>query len=118
MSFLQSLFAIFWSLWNHRNQVLHQGKTPNPMEVILTFQTLICRYHEAFNGNQVQGLASRNHSPQQITHNERQILIKVVGYKKRSSKRSGYAYEAKTLDGSTIFTSGASSERKPYSLAI
>ena len=42
------------------------------MEVILTFQTLICRYQEAFNENQVQGQASRNH-PQQITHNDWQI---------------------------------------------
>ena len=25
MSFLQSLFTIFWSMWNHRNLVLHQG---------------------------------------------------------------------------------------------
>ena len=72
MGFLQSLFTIFWSLWNHRNQVLHQGKTPNLMEVILTLQTLICRYLEAFNENQVQGQASRNH-PQQITHNDWQI---------------------------------------------
>jgi len=36
VSFLQSLFTIFWSMWNHRNIVLHQGKLPNPMEVILT----------------------------------------------------------------------------------
>ena len=43
------------------------------MEVILTFQTLICRYQEAFNENQVQSQASRNHSPQQITHNDWQI---------------------------------------------
>ena len=42
----------------------------------------------------------------------------MAGYKKRSSKRSGYAYEAKTLDGSTIFTSGASNGRRLYSLAI
>ena len=35
MIFLQACFTILWSLWNHRNMVLHQGKTPNPMEVVL-----------------------------------------------------------------------------------
>ena len=41
-----------------------------------------------------------------------------AGYRKRSLKRSGYAYEAKNLEGITIFTGDASSGRKPYSLAI
>ena len=41
MIFLQACFTILWSLWNHRNMVLHQGKTPNPMEVVLTSQPLL-----------------------------------------------------------------------------
>lgn len=36
MFFLQSLCTILWMIWNHRHKVLHQGKLPNPMEVILT----------------------------------------------------------------------------------
>lgn len=118
MSFLQSLFTILWSLWNQRNQVIHQGKMPIPMEVILTSQTRICRYQEAFYEDQNQRQVSRNHSPQKNLHNEWKLLIKVVGYRKRSSKRSGYAYEAKNLEGITIFAGGASCGRKPYSLAI
>ena len=65
--------------FGHRNQVIHQGKMPNPMEVILTSQTLICRYQLqiAFYEDQGQRQVSRNHSPQQNRHNERQLLIKV-----------------------------------------
>ena len=52
MFFLQSLFTILWAIWNHWNKVLHQGKSPNPMEVMLTAQSLACRYREAFQKDQ------------------------------------------------------------------
>lgn len=64
MNFLQSLFTILWSIWNHRNLVFHRGKFPNPMEVILTSQSLICRYQEAF-----QEIKNRNITLDSILHN-------------------------------------------------
>ena len=48
MHYLQAVFTTLWSIWNHGNQATHEGKTPNPLEVILTIQSLICRYKEAF----------------------------------------------------------------------
>ena len=51
MFFLQSIFTILWSIWNHRNTVLHQGQLPNPIEVILTSWSLTCRYQEVFQTN-------------------------------------------------------------------
>ena len=48
-SSLQLIFTILWTIWTHRNLVLHNGKTPNPLEVILTPQSFICKYKEAFN---------------------------------------------------------------------
>ena len=36
MCYLQDVFTILWTIWTHRNKVIHQGVTPNPMEVILT----------------------------------------------------------------------------------
>ena len=48
MENLCSIFTFLWTIWNHRNMVTHDGKTPNPAEVILTAQTLICRFKEAF----------------------------------------------------------------------
>ena len=35
-----------WCLWFHRNQVIFEGKQPNPTEVLLTVQSLINRYTE------------------------------------------------------------------------
>ena len=36
MCYLQDVFTILWTLWTHRNKVIHQGINPNPVEVILT----------------------------------------------------------------------------------
>lgn len=36
MEYLCSIFTFLWTIWNHRNMVTHDGKTPNPTEVILT----------------------------------------------------------------------------------
>ena len=34
--YMQSIFTTLWTIWLHRNTVVHEGKQPNPMEVILT----------------------------------------------------------------------------------
>ena len=36
MSYLQGIFTTLWSIWTHRNLVVHEGKHPNPLEVVLT----------------------------------------------------------------------------------
>jgi len=102
MGFLQSLFTVLWSLWNHRNQVIYQGKMPNPMEVILTSQTLICRYQLqiALYEDEDQKQVSRNHSPQQNRHNEWQLLIKVQAIGKEVSREVVMPMKPKTWKGS------------------
>lgn len=37
-SYLQTICITLWSLWNHRNKVVHEGINPNPLMVILTSQ--------------------------------------------------------------------------------
>lgn len=75
---------------------------PNPMEVILTSQTLICRYQLqiAFYEDQGQRQVSRNHSPQQNRHNERQLLIKVQAIGKEVSREVVMPMKPKIWKGS------------------
>ena len=47
LKILQTMFTTLWTIWNHRNQVVHEGKCPNPIEIILTSQNLLCRYQMA-----------------------------------------------------------------------
>ena len=48
LSYLQFIFTTLWTIWLNRNQVVHEGKCPNPMELILTAQNLVCRYQTEF----------------------------------------------------------------------
>ena len=105
MFFLQSLCTILWMIWNHRHKVLHQGKLSNPMEVILTAQSLVCRYQEAFQNKQSQH-PSPNHSPRMSIKPGWQVIIKGAAWRNRKTKRSGWAYEVKATDGSVLVKAG------------
>lgn len=69
MFYLQSMFTILWSIWNHRNQVLHKGKIPNPKEVILIAQSFICKYQEEFSKERTPSICSRYQEKDFTNHN-------------------------------------------------
>lgn len=108
MGFLQAIFTTLWSDWNHRNMVLHQGLTPNPIEVILISVSLMCRYQDAFSHMQ-KIRRSVQQTRQRLPHQDWQILIKVAASRNRRTKRYGFAFEATTMDGATIFRGAANS---------
>ena len=46
MCYLQDVFITLWTIWTYCNKVVHQGSSPNPMEVILIAHTFSCRYRD------------------------------------------------------------------------
>ncbi|KAL0009218.1 hypothetical protein SO802_010720 [Lithocarpus litseifolius] len=112
MQYLQSIFTTLWTLWNHRNRVVHEGIHPNPIEVILTAQKFSCRYPNIFS-NAIQPNQQRVHlnSGQTSIGWNWQVLIK-IRRKKKHTNRSTYAYEARTVQGNCIFLGTFSCEAK------
>ncbi|KAK9986831.1 hypothetical protein SO802_031782 [Lithocarpus litseifolius] len=100
MELLQAVFTTLWTIWNHRNMVLHKGKAQGSLSTITRpeAKTEIKAKH---NVNQ-----------------NWQVLINVVASKNRRTKRCGYAIEARKLDGTLLFRGGASSGRPTQHLAV
>ena len=73
----------------HMNQVLHNGKTPNPVEVILTSQSFICRFKEAFNLYKGHKHCQRSRNRTKDCRQNWQLLIKVAATKNKRTRRSG-----------------------------
>ena len=90
------------------NLVLHNGKTPNPVEVILTSQSFICRFKEAFNLYKGYNHCKRSRNRTKECRQNWQLLIKVAAIENKRTRRSGFAVEARSLDGSILFRGGAS----------
>ena len=103
MQYLQGIFTTLWTIWTHRNLVVHEGKQPNPLEVILTAQSLVCRYTDAFSCCSTS--FHRRHAQNKLDHiptGHWQLIIKVSGARLKNLNRAGYAYEAKTTQGDPI----------------
>ena len=89
-SSLQSIFTILWTIWIHRNLILHNGKTPNPIEVILTSQSLICRFKEAFNLYKGYNHCQRSRNRTKECEQNWRLLIKVAATENKRTRRSGF----------------------------
>ena len=78
MDYLKAVFTFLQTIQNHRNLVTHEGKNPNPLEVILTAQRLFCRFKEAFSMERNQGRKStRTNSISKSIGGHWEMIIKI-----------------------------------------
>ena len=80
--------------------MVHEGKRPNPIEVILIAQTTSCRYKEVFS-SQYNPLITRSRPSNEPSNviGQWQLLIKIVGTRNPRLNRSAWAFEAKDPQG-------------------
>ena len=104
MYYLQSNFTTLQTVWNHRNKVVHEGIIPNPLQVILTAQSLSCKYEESLTRQSNSNMHSRRLAAEaQSAAGPWQLIIKIAGYKNKKMKRSAYVYEAINSQGVGLF---------------
>lgn len=72
--------------------------------MLLTAQNLSCRYHEIFNEADSLGTQRHQQNTDQIPiGGQWQLIVKLAGAKRKRTKRSAYAYEARNLQGEVVF---------------
>ena len=86
--------------------------------VILTSQSLVCRYQEAFRMDVGHSQDQDRRALTSAATRNWQLIVKVAACKGRRCKCSGYAYEAKDLKGDQIFSGGASCLSTSCSVAV
>ena len=90
--------------------MIHDGITPKPIEVILTAQTLSCRLKEAYEKKESHDSSHRgNYSSYQNIGGRWDLIVKVVGARRKRPRRTAFAYEATELQGIVIFFLGTAS---------
>ena len=114
MYYLQDIFTILWTIWTYRNRVVHQGITPNLVEVVLIAQNLSCRYKDTLSNYSTLGdRDDRCTGPEnQSTTGDWQLGSKLVGARSRRPYRNVTAYEALTVQGDKVFFGAVSSNAR------
>ena len=100
MLYLQQVLVILWTIWTHKNLVVHEGKLPNLMKVT---QSLTCRYIEAYFDCSSPSHDNTNHVRlRNIPGKPWNLIIKVAGARMKRLNRSGFTFKAKNLQGNVI----------------
>ena len=76
------------------------------------------RYRDAFQQSHEQRQSQKPKPKITILNQSWQILFKVAASRNRRTKRCGYAFEARKMDGMLLFRGGASSGRQTQLLAV
>ena len=88
---------------------MHEVLKPDPLNVIMTSQSLFCRYQEAFAlSNCTNGRSGGSRVQVHGLGGHWDFIIRIAGVRQKRVKRSAYAYEALNSQG-TIVCSGCHS---------
>ena len=101
---LPLVLTTIWCIWFHRNQVIFEGKHPNPTETMLTAKSLLYRYREA-NQDALELLRThqiRNTSSRCFMTNW-QVLVFAEGKSSKSGIWQGIGFLGKHREGDYIF---------------
>ena len=120
MCYLQDIFTILWTIQTYRNRVVHQGITPNLVEVVLIAQNLSCRYKDTLSSYSPPGGRDDrcNKSKTQSALGNWQLIIKLARARSGSPYRNGTAYEALTIQGDKVFFGVVSSNARTSTGAL
>ena len=120
MCYLQDVFITLWTIWTYRNKVVHQGISPNPMEVILIDHTFSCRYRDILSNslNPRSRLARNLSTRNPIAAGNWHLIIKIAGARSKGQCRYDIAYEALTLQRDKVLFGVASSNARSSTGAL
>jgi ribonuclease HI len=120
---LKLVLTTLWCIWFHRNQVTFEGKTPNPLETVLTSQSFLNRYNQQLAiTHQQPPLISSSKAPRpkyskwHIDTNW-QLMILTAGGSKYKRKWQGTAFIGRNREGKNIFVGCRSTTLKCPKLA-
>ena len=99
---LPLLITIAWCLWLHRNQVIFEGTSPNPTEVMLTTQSLLNRYKQGYQQGNMPLHPPRIRQQIQFPQ-EWQLIILISNVATKNKQWQGTAFIGKNRQGEVLF---------------
>ena len=101
---LPTVLTTLWCIWFHRNQVIFEGKLPNPIETVLTAKSSMNRYQQTSHNFSTTEPQLQQHNPiSWHTNTNWQLIITTAGGSKPNSKWQGIAFIGKNRAGDTLF---------------
>ncbi len=101
---LPLVLTTIWCIQFHMNQVIFEGKYPNPTETILTAKSLLYRYREA-NQDALEPLRTHQirNTNSRCFMTDWQVLVFVEGKSTKSGRWQGIGFFGKHREGDYIF---------------
>ena len=102
---LKRILTLLWCIWFRRNQIIFEGKQPNPLEIILTSTSLMNRFLQNYSNN-AGNTRGAGHTAKIATwtpDTNWQALITTTGGAIKTNTRHGITYMGKLRTGQVIF---------------